>query len=163
MASVKKPAATKPMAKKVAAPKKAAAKKAAPKTGVAKAVADPGKTETINMKDEFSNFKSQAGDKARDAANRGKDRAAEALGGIGKIIRESAGTIDEKVGTQYGDYARSAADAVDGFADKVVGKAVDDMVEEARQFVRKSPAIAIGAAAAIGFVLARIVRSGRDA
>jgi ElaB/YqjD/DUF883 family membrane-anchored ribosome-binding protein len=115
------------------------------------------------MKDEFSNFKSQAGEKARDAANRSKDRAAEALGGIGKIIRESADTIDEKVGAQYGDYARSAADAVDGFADKVDGKAVDDIVEEARQFVRKSPAVAIGAAAAIGFVLARIVRSGRDA
>jgi ElaB/YqjD/DUF883 family membrane-anchored ribosome-binding protein len=35
------------------------------------------------------------------------------------------------------------------------------MVEDTRQFVRKSPAVAIGAAAAIGFVLARLVRSGR--
>ena len=56
-----------------------------------------------------------------------------------------------------------AADAVDGFAGQVDAKDVDDIVEDARQFVRKSPAVAIGAAAAIGFILARIVRSGRDA
>jgi ElaB/YqjD/DUF883 family membrane-anchored ribosome-binding protein len=171
MVNVKKPAAPKAAAKKPAAAKKAApktvaSKTAAPKNGVAKAKVNPGKTEGstgAKMKDDFSNFKEQASAKARDAADRGKDRATEALGGIGKILRDSAETIDEKVGAQYGDYARSAADAVDGFADKVDGKQVDDLVEDARQFVRKSPAVAIGAAAAIGFVLARLVRSGRDA
>jgi ElaB/YqjD/DUF883 family membrane-anchored ribosome-binding protein len=165
MVSAKKPAAPKTAAKKPVTAKKAAPK-TAPKNGVAKAKVNPGKTEGntgATMKDDFSNFKEQASAKARDAADRGKDRATEALGGIGKILRDSAETIDEKVGAQYGDYARSAADAVDGFADKVDGKQVDDLVEDARQFVRKSPAVAIGAAAAIGFVLARLVRSGRDA
>ena len=166
MAVEKTPAAKKPAAKKPAATKKpAAAKAAAPKNGVAKVKADPGKAQGngVNaMKDEFNNFKDQAGGKARDAANRGKDRAAEAMGGVGKIIRETADTIDEKVGKQYGDYARSAADTVDGFADKVDGQDIDALVEDARQFIRKSPAFAIGAAAAIGFVLARVIRSGRD-
>jgi ElaB/YqjD/DUF883 family membrane-anchored ribosome-binding protein len=167
MASAKKPAAPKATAKKPAAPKKAAPSKpkAAAKNGIAKAKADPGKAQSTaskSMKDEFGNFKDQAGAKAREAADRGKERASEALGGIGKILRDSAETIDEKVGTQFGDYARKAADTVDGFADKMDGKQVDDMLEDARQFVRKSPAVAIGAAAAIGFVLARIVRSGRD-
>ncbi len=166
MAVEKKPAAAKPAAKKPAATKKPAAPKAtSPKTSVAKVKADPGKTAANgvkNMKDEFNTFKDQAGGKARDAANRGKERAAEAMGGIGKIIRESAETIDEKVGKQYGDYARTAADTVDGFADKVDGQDVDALVEDARQFIRKSPAVAIGAAAAIGFVLARVIRSGRD-
>jgi ElaB/YqjD/DUF883 family membrane-anchored ribosome-binding protein len=182
MATEKKPAAAKTAATKPAAPKKPAAKPAAkseakpaasaaakktavPATGVAKIKADPGKTDAgvkANLKDEFNSFKDQAGEKARDAANRGKERAAEAMGGIGKIIRDSAETIDEKVGKQYGDYARTAADAVDGFADKVDAKDVDTLVEDARQFIRKSPAVAIGAAAAIGFILARVIRSGRD-
>ncbi len=173
MAIAKKPAAPKPAAKRPAAPKKAATAKpaavkpkAAARNGISKVKADPGKTQSkasTNMKDEFGNFKDQASAKAREAADRGKERASEALGGIGKILRDSAKTIDEKVGAQYGDYARKAADTVDGFADKMDSKQVDDMLEDARQFVRKSPAIAIGAAAAIGFVLARIVRSGRDA
>ena len=164
--AAKKSAAKKPVVKKPAMAKKSAAVRvAAPKNGVAKVKADPGKTQAngVNaMKDEFKNFKDEAGGKARDAATRGKERAAEAMGGIGKIIRESADTIDEKVGKQYGDYARSAADTVDGFADKVDGQDIDALVEDARQFIRKSPAVAIGAAAAIGFVLARVIRSGRD-
>ncbi len=162
----KKPAGKKPIPKNPAAAKKAAAPNAAaPKNGVAKVKVDPGQAEANgakNMKDEFNSFKDQAGGKARDAANRSKERAAEAMGGIGKIIRESADTIDEKVGKQYGDYARTAADTVDGFADKVDGQDIDALVEDARQFIRKSPAVAIGAAAAIGFVLARVIRSGRD-
>ena len=82
--------------------------------------------------------------------------------GDAALIRDSAGTIDESVGKQYGDYARSAADAVEDFAGKVDAKQVDDIVDDARNFVRKSPAIAIGAAAAVGFLISRLVRSGRD-
>lgn len=170
MATAKKPAAS---AAKTTKPKAAPAKAAKPKTAanaaktsVTKAKPSTGKVEKevkASMKDEFTSFKEKAADGARTAADRGKERAADALGGIGKILRESADTIDERVGTQYGEYARKAADAVDGFAGKVDAKDVDDIVEDARQFVRKSPAVAIGAAAAIGFILARVIRSGRDA
>ena len=37
------------------------------------------------------------------------------------------------------------------------------MLGSARETIRKSPAIVIGAAAAIGFVLARVAKSGIDA
>ncbi len=50
-----------------------------------------------------------------------------------------------------------------GFADTLRAKDVDELVAEARDFVKKSPAVAIGAAAAVGFVLARMVKSGLDA
>ena len=43
---------------------------------------------------------------------------------------------------------------------KLDEKDVDVIAEDARQFVRKSPALAIGAAAAVGFVLARLVPFG---
>ncbi len=112
------------------------------------------------VKDDMNNFKEKATETARNAADRGKDKATEAVSSISKLIRDSAGTIDDNVGKNYGDYARGAAEAVDGFADKISSKEVDEIVEDARQFVRKSPAIAIGAAAAIGFVLARLIRSG---
>jgi ElaB/YqjD/DUF883 family membrane-anchored ribosome-binding protein len=161
-------AAPKAAAKPKAAPKTAAKKpataakpKAAPKA-VAKVAPAKGKTEDVKakVKADMNNFKAKATDSAKAAAEKGKDRATEAVGSIGKLIRDSAATIDENVGKQYGDYARGAADAVDGFADKMEAKDVEDIVEDARQFVRKSPAVAIGAAAAIGFVLARLVRSG---
>lgn len=154
-----KPAAAKPAAKVAAKPPKA--KTAAPKT-VAKTQPAEGKTDNVKskVKSDMNDFKAQATDSVRAAVTKGKDRATEAVGSISKLIRDSAGTIDDNVGKQYGDYARSAADMVDGFADKMDAKDVDMLAEDARQFVRKSPAVAIGAAAAIGFVLARLVRSG---
>lgn len=157
-------AAAKSATKPKTAPKKpAAAKKplASPKA-VAKAAPLQGKTEDVKskVKAEMNDFKAKASDGARAAAEKGKDRATEAVGSIGKLIRDSAATIDDNVGKQYGDYARSAADMVEGFAGKMDAKDVDALAEDARQFVRKSPAVAIGAAAAIGFVLARLVRSG---
>jgi ElaB/YqjD/DUF883 family membrane-anchored ribosome-binding protein len=165
MAEAAKPKAdTKPKSDVKATPKKPAAVKkpvASPKA-IAKAAPPKGKTEDVKtkVKADMNDFKAKATDSARAAAEKGKDRATEAVGSIGKLIRDSAAPIDENVGKQYGDYARSAADMVEGFAGKMDAKDVDAIAEDARQFVRKSPAVAIGAAAAIGFVLARLVRSG---
>ena len=169
MAETEKPAAAQKAATKSSAAKptaKAASKPAKAKTPAPRAVtkAQPakGKTETAKSKvtPDVLGFKAQATDTVRAAATKGKDRATEAVGSISKLIRDSAGTIDDNVGKQYGDYARSAADMAEGFAGKMDAKDVDALAEDARQFVRKSPAVAIGAAAAIGFVLARLVRSG---
>lgn len=159
VATTKKPA-VKRTAKSGTAPaqnKPATAPKAIATAAPQKGKAEAGKSK---VQSEMNDFKAKAADGARAAAEKGKDRATEAVGSIGKLIRDSATTIDENVGKQYGDYARSAAEMVEGFAGKMDAKDVDAIAEDARQFVRKRPAVAIGAAAAIGFVLARLVRSG---
>jgi ElaB/YqjD/DUF883 family membrane-anchored ribosome-binding protein len=71
--------------------------------------------------------------------------------------------VDEKLGEQYGQYARSAADQISGLAESLRGKQVDDLLDDAREFVKKSPAVAVGIAAGVGFVLARLLKSGLDA
>src|SRR3546814_12812240 len=55
---------------------------------------------------------------------------------------------------------RRAADSVSGFADTLRTKDVDELLDDARAIVRKSPVIAIGTAAAIGFALVRLVKAG---
>ncbi|WP_156874175.1 hypothetical protein [Sphingorhabdus lutea] len=114
------------------------------------------------IRSSIADMKGQAASSARTAANKGKEKAHEALSNIGKMFRDSASTIDENVGTQYGNYARKAADSVENFANRVDEKEVDQIVDDAREFVKKSPAVAIGAAAAIGFVMMRLLKSGRD-
>ena len=178
----KKPASAKPAAKKAAARKPAAkkttAKKTAAKTTTAgksttrkKTTPKPsaplkaGATRAAASESKIidtDNLKNKAIDKARAAANQGKERTGDAIGNLGKLIDDSARTLDENVGEKYGDYARSAADAVHTFADKLDQKDVDEMVEDARQFVRKSPAVAIGAAAVVGFLVSRLIKSGMD-
>ena len=112
------------------------------------------------MGDATAGLRSQAADKARDLAAQGKDRTVGALDNAVKLMDDAASTIDAKVGDQYGAYARQASQAVAGLADTLRSKDVDELVSDARDLVRKSPAIAIGAAAAIGFVIARLVKSG---
>lgn len=115
------------------------------------------------IKEGASKYTAQATDKARTFAEDGKARAGTALDQIAQLLTDAAGQVDEKLGSQYGTYARSAADSVSGFADQVKAKDIDELVDDARELVRKSPAIAVGAAAAIGFVIARLVQSGVDA
>ncbi len=129
---------------------------------IVKRTAANGKKTNGKINEDFSAFKEKAADSARSAAEKGKDKTAEALGSVSKLIRDSAATIDENVGAKYGDYARSAADAVEGWGTKIDAKQVDDIAKDARDFVKNKPAVAIGAAAAIGFVLARMIRSGSD-
>ena len=95
MAETAKPkAAAKPAAKTKAAPKKpaAATKPAASPKAVAKATPPKGKTEDVKakVKKDMNDFKAKATDSARAAAEKGKDRATEAVGSIGKLIRDSA-------------------------------------------------------------------------
>ncbi|MEP9401572.1 hypothetical protein [Sphingomonas sp. VNH70] len=114
------------------------------------------------LKDEAGKLSAKATEKARGLADEGKARATGALDEFSKLMEDAAGTVDEKLGEQYGQYARSAAQAISGFSDSLRDKDVDELLDDARAFVRKSPAVAIGTAAALGFVLARIVKAGVD-
>lgn len=119
---------------------------------------DAGET----LRTETQKLASQAADKARDYAGEGMTRATGALDELSKMITDAAGMVDDRLGAQYGQYARSAAGQVSSLADTLRTKEVDELVDDARQFVRKSPAIAIGTAAAVGFVIARLVKSGLE-
>jgi ElaB/YqjD/DUF883 family membrane-anchored ribosome-binding protein len=109
--------------------------------------------------DRIDALRGQANDRARELAQTGKDRATSALDSLVQTVEEAASEIDEKLGSQYGDYARRAAEHIGGFTDSFRDKDIDDLFNDARDFVKKSPAVAIGAAAALGFVVARLARS----
>ncbi len=107
-------------------------------------------------------FKDQYADKARGYAEQGKERASAGLDSVAKMIGDGAGQVDGALGEVYGDYVRKAAGAVSDFSDTLRDKDVDELIDDARDLVRRSPAIAIGAAAAAGFVLARIIKAGSE-
>jgi len=105
-------------------------------------------------------LRGQAGDRARDLAQAGKDRATAALDSLVETVEQAAGDIDERLGSQYGDYARRAAEYIGNFSDSFRDKDIDDLFTDARELVKKSPAVAVGAAAVLGFVVARLARAG---
>ncbi|SEJ59661.1 hypothetical protein SAMN05518849_11165 [Sphingobium sp. AP50] len=126
----------------------------------AKAAVD--KLNAVDWKAHIDPIKEQAGKTAKSAAGAAKDKTGSAMQSLAKLISDTAGTVDAKLGPQYGDYARQAAESVAGAADTLDSKDVDQLLGEARDFVRKSPAVAIGAAAVVGYVLMRLAKGSDD-
>ena len=114
------------------------------------------------VREQVSTLRSQATDRARGFADDGKARATSLLDDFSEVIDEAAQAIDRKFGADYADYANRASGAVSGLADKVRSKTVDDLIDDTREFVRKSPGIAIGIAAVAGFLLVRVIKTGLD-
>ena len=102
----------------------------------------------------------QAGDKARGLVTQGLERTAEALANVSKMVGDTADGIEERLGPEYGDYARRAAGAIENAANTIAEKDPDELIEDTRNFVRNSPGIALAGAAVVGFVVARLIKSG---
>ena len=99
--------------------------------------------------------------KGRELATEGKVKAGEGLRALSRVVNENAQEVDDRLGAKYGDYARTASRKLDGYASSLDEKSVDDLVEDGREFVRKSPGTAIGIAAVVGFFLSRLFRGKR--
>ena len=104
----------------------------------------------------------QAADKARGLVGQGLERSSEALANVSKLVGDTAAQLDERLGQQYGDYARSAATSIEETANKLAAKDADELIDDTREFVRKSPGVALAGAAVVGFALVRLVKSGLD-
>ena len=112
------------------------------------------------VRDQISTLKSQAGDRARSFADDGKGQATTFLQNVAQIVADAAGSVEERLGSQYSGIGHRASTSINSLASTLDERSVDDLLEDARAFVQRSPAVAIGAAALIGFAVARVLRSG---
>ena len=114
------------------------------------------------VREQVSTLRSQATTRARGFADDGKAKATGLLNDVSEVIGEAAESIERRFGDDYADYAHRAQGAVSGLADKLNNRTVDDLIDDTRDFVRKSPGIAIGIAAVAGFMLVRLIKTGLD-
>jgi len=131
--------------------------------------ADPatsgGRTSGVRdaLKGSSDKFRATASDKAYGFLGQGIERSSAGLTNVSALIGDTAASLDERFGSQYGDYARQAAQAVDRAATGLANKNPEELVEDIRGLVRKSPGIALAGAAILGFALVRVVKSGLEA
>jgi len=102
----------------------------------------------------------EAAGKARDLLGQGIERSAEALANVSKLVGDTASGLDDRLGGEYGDYARKAAETLESTANRLAAKDPDELIDDTRNFIRKSPGVALAGAAIVGFALARLVKSG---
>ena len=119
-----------------------------------------GESLTARLRSGREQLAGQAGDKARGLVTQGLERTSEALANVSKMVGDTADGIEERLGPEYGDYARRAAGAIENVANSIASKDPDELIEDTRNFVRNSPGIALAGAAVVGFVVARLVKGG---
>jgi ElaB/YqjD/DUF883 family membrane-anchored ribosome-binding protein len=112
------------------------------------------------LRDGSEKLSSQAGERARGLVTQGLERSAEALSNVSRLVGDTAAGLDERLGEEYGEYARRAAAAIENTANSIASKDPDELIEDTRNFVRNSPGVAIAGAAIVGFAVARLLKSG---
>lgn len=130
-------------------------KEAQAKAGVYR---DQFSTRSSDWVDEAKDMAGQAKVRAGELANEGKAKTSDAIASLGKIVADNAKTIDEKLGARYGDYARTAARTMQETAAKIEAKELNELADDTKEFVRKSPGLALGIAAVAGFMLSRVFK-----
>ena len=129
--------------------------------GRAEAYRDQAAAKSGDWVGEARAYGDQAKTRASELAVEGKTRASDAISGLGKLVSDNADVVDEKLGEKYGDYARTASRKMQETAAKIEAKDIDELGEDAREFVRKSPGLAVGLAAVAGFMIARMFSSSK--
>ena len=108
-------------------------------------------------------FAGQATDKVHGLVGQGLERSSEALANVSRMVGDTAAGIEERLGAEYGDYARRAAQAIEDAATSLAAKQPEELIEDTRNFVRKSPGVALAGAAVIGFAVTRLIKNGLPA
>ena len=104
---------------------------------------------------------SQAGDKARGLVGQGLERASEALANVGADGRRHCAAASMSGSATNMAIMRAALPARSRMPPTASpSKDPDELIDDTRNFVRNSPGMALAGAAVVGFVVARLVKSG---
>ncbi len=89
----------------------------------------------------------------------GKSQVSDTLNGVADAVRDLASKLENGGTAPLAKYVHDAADRVATWGDAIDRKSVDELLDDTRNLVRTSPALAVGLALAGGFVVSRIVRA----
>jgi hypothetical protein len=124
----------------------------------AKAVKDQANDLAEGAKD----MASQAGEKLRDTLTDQKAAGADFVSGIAGAVRRAAGEFDNDI-PQAGQYIRRAAEQINGVADAMRRRDMNELMGEVQSFARRQPTAFLGASVLAGFALVRFLKSTASA
>jgi hypothetical protein len=117
--------------------------------------------ETERTKSRLAQAAEPVKQQARDFAERQKQAGAEQIGGVARAVKGTAEQLEREL-PFAAEYVRQAADSLEGAADTLRQKSVDDIAHSIADFARQQPAAFLGGAVLAGFVLARFLKSSAD-
>jgi hypothetical protein len=93
-------------------------------------------------------------------AETGKGQFAAKLNDVAEVIESVAEPVEKSYGSSAAGYVRSASNSVRSLSDDLKNKSVEDLVSASRSAIGNNAGFAIGTAALLGFVAARVAKGG---
>src|SRR5215472_747020 len=97
-------------------------------------------------------------ERARTVAEQQKKTGADQIGGVARAIHGAAHEIEQEMPNAAG-FIHDAAAKLEGAADSLRERSVDDLISSLNKFARSQPAAFFGGAVLAGFALSRFLRS----
>jgi hypothetical protein len=91
-----------------------------------------------------------------------KTRATDTLGSVAAAIRQSSQPLRDNNQAMLADYAGKAADQLEQFSTRLRERDLTELMDDAKRFARRQPALFVGAAFAAGVLAARFLKSSPD-
>ena len=123
-----------------------------------------------SMMDEAKDKAQQLADKAQTEATQqvksgvatGKNRAADALGGVAQSLLYSSQQLRDQDQPRVSQFAERAANKVDELASYLRNTSPGEMADRVEDFARREPTLFLGGLFAVGFLGARFLKSSRS-
>jgi hypothetical protein len=97
-------------------------------------------------------------ERARTVAEQQKKAGADQIGGVARAIHGAAHEIEQEMPHAAG-FIHDAAAKLEGAANSLRDRSVDDLIRSLNKFARSQPAAFVGGAVLAGFALSRFLKS----
>lgn len=131
--------------------------------GAASAVSDQTQQAGQRAREEASRVAGQAQEQARAFLAEQKDVAARHIGDVANVLHQTVNDLRQRSPGAISDYAGRAAEGLDSFATALREQDVRSLIGSAEDFARRQPALFMAGTVALGFGLARFLKSSSGA
>jgi ElaB/YqjD/DUF883 family membrane-anchored ribosome-binding protein len=91
-----------------------------------------------------------------------KSRAVEELEHLSRAIRQTAKSLEGEGSVGISRYAEQAAEQIGKASEYFRDRELGDLLRDCEKLVQRKPALAVGGALAVGFILARFLKSSTN-
>lgn len=110
-------------------------------------------------REQVYHLKDQVQEQTKSVVMNQKSRAADNLHGMADGFRQMSEQMREKDQNYLSQYIDRAADQIERVSEYMRESDINDLIDDAQQLARRQPAIFVGGAFALGFLMARFLKS----
>ena len=104
----------------------------------------------------------RAREQATSQLNTQKNKATDGLGTVASAVRQTTDRLRSDNHDTVAHYAEQAADQIERLSERIRGKDVSELLNDAQQLARRRPALFVGGAFAVGLLGARFMKSSAE-